>query len=237
MEFAVGNAKLGTNCQVVSRAVGNTCPDDCFFLGNGCYAEKTENVFKSSRSVGLRNIVTEKNRIRAMMINAIKTGRSIRWHERGDFLRNGKLDLDYVNNIAWACQSILDDGMCLPNMWSYTHFYSPIIVRKLAKYIKLYASVHNSDQKKQAHKAGFRLFAWIDTAHTYSSKKNSRATDAKSIALALPKLVVIDDVKYVTCPEMRLGRGIGGTTCTGSAGTKKCNLCVLGLINVLFVDH
>jgi len=237
MEFAIGNAKLGSNCQVVSRAVGDTCPDDCFFLGNGCYAEKTENVFKSSRIVGIRNIVTEKNRIRAMIVNAIKNGRSIRWHERGDFMKNGKLDMDYINNIVWACQSIIDDGMALPEQWAYTHFYSPILVRKLSKFIKLYASVHNATQKKQAYKAGFRLFAWIDTAHKYSNKKNSRAKNAKEVALALPKLVIIDDVKFVTCPEMRLGREFGGTTCTGSAFTRKCNLCVLGLINVLFVDH
>lgn len=237
MEFAIGNSKLGTGCQVVSRAVGDTCPDDCFFLDNGCYAQSTENVFKASRSVGLRNVITEKNRIRSMIVNAIKTGKSIRWHERGDFLRNGKLDLDYVNNIVWACQSIIDDGMCLPRMWSYTHFYSPILVKKLSKFMKLYASVHNVEQKKQAFKAGFRLFAWIDTAHKYSNKKNSRSADAKAIALALPKLVIIDDVKFVTCPEMRVGREIGGMTCTGSAFTKKCNLCVLGLINVLFVDH
>ena len=239
MEFAIGNAKLGTGCQVVSRAVGDTCPPDCHFLNNGCYAEKTEKIFKNSRNVGLRNVITEKNRIRSMIVDAIKNGRSIRWHERGDFLLNGKLDLDYVNNIVWACESILDDFKFgkLPNIWSYTHFYSPVLFRKLSKYMKLYASVHNVEQKKQAYKAGFRLFAWIDTEHKYSDKKNSRAKNAKQIALELPKLVVIDNEKFVVCPEMRLGREFGGTTCTGSAFTKKCNLCVLGLINVLFVDH
>ena len=237
MEFAIGNAKLGTGCQVVSRAVGDTCPPDCHFLGNGCYAQSTENIFKGSRIVGLRNLITDRNRIRSMIMNSIKTNRSIRWHERGDFLLNGKLDNNYINHIVWACESILADGHSLPDMWSYTHFYSPVIVRKLAKYMKLYASVHNSSQRAKAYKAGFRLFAWIDTDHQYTDRKNAKAKNAVEVALALPKMVVIDNDRYITCPEMRRGRQAGGVTCTGNKNTLVCNLCVRGLANVLFVDH
>ena len=46
MKTANGNDKLGKeNCIVVSRPVGDTCPSDCDFLGNGCYAEDLENIY------------------------------------------------------------------------------------------------------------------------------------------------------------------------------------------------
>ncbi|NCZ60905.1 MAG: hypothetical protein EBX71_12410, partial [Betaproteobacteria bacterium] len=39
------------------------------------------------------------------------------WQERGDWFLNGELDLDYVANVTWACESILADGDSLPDMW------------------------------------------------------------------------------------------------------------------------
>jgi hypothetical protein len=42
MKTADGNDKLGKGCIVVSRPVGDTCPSDCDYLNNGCYAEHTE---------------------------------------------------------------------------------------------------------------------------------------------------------------------------------------------------
>ena len=97
MQASKGNDKLGNGCLVVSRAVGDTCPPTCDFLGNGCYAEGTERVFKSSRAVGLRNMITEAGKIRSMILMAIKDSRSLRWHERGDFYNNGILDLESVS--------------------------------------------------------------------------------------------------------------------------------------------
>jgi hypothetical protein len=48
-------------------------------------------------------------------------------------------------------------------------------------------------------------------------------------------LVIIDDTKYVTCPEIRRGRGV--VTCTPTKGSVSCDLCVRGLANVLFPAH
>ena len=236
MQASKGNEKLGTGCWVTSRAVGDTCPDTCEFLHNGCYAEATENIFKASRAVGLRNMITESGKIRAMIMQAIKDGRSIRWHERGDFMLNGQLDLDYIGNIVAACESILADGHSLPLMWAYTHIYDNRILALLDKYIIVYASVHNIEDKRAAESAGFKLFAWCDTANVYAPKKK-RGKAGKQQRVVAPKLAIIDNERFVTCPEMKRGRQAGGVTCTGTKDTIACNLCVKGLANVLFLNH
>jgi len=237
MQFSKGNEKLGDGCLVVSRAVGDTCPSSCDFLGNGCYAENTENIFKNSRAVGLRNMITEKNLIRAMIVEAIKKEVAIRWHERGDFFKNGELDCEYVDNIVWACESLLSEGKELPEMWVYSHIYDSRIVNHLSKYMVVYASVHNSDHKEAASNAGFKYFAWCDTDNVYSPKKPRGKAKVEAWRKALPKLAIIDNERYITCPEMRRGRQAGGVTCTGTKDSVECNLCVKGLANVLFLNH
>lgn len=237
MQFSKGNEKLGDGCLVVSRAVGDTCPSTCDFLGNGCYAEATENIFKNSRAVGLRNMITEKNLIRAMIVEAIKKNIAIRFHERGDFFKNGELDCEYVENIVWACESLLSEGKELPEMWVYSHIYDTRIVDKLSKYMVVYASVHNSDHKEAASNAGFKYFAWCDTDNVYSPKKPRSKAKIEAWRKALPKLAIIDNERYITCPEMRRGRQAGGVTCTGTKDSVECNLCVKGLANVLFLNH
>lgn len=237
MQFSKGNEKLGDGCLVVSRAVGDTCPSTCDFLGNGCYAENTENIFKNSRAVGLRNMITEKNLIRAMIVEAIKKEVAIRWHERGDFFKNGELDCEYVDNIVWACESLLSEGKELPEMWVYSHIYDSRIVNQLSKYMVVYASVHNSDHKEAASNAGFKYFAWCDTDNVYSPKKPRGKAKVEAWRKALPKLAIIDNERYITCPEMRRGRQAGGVTCTGTKDSVECNLCVKGLANVLFLNH
>ena len=237
MQFSKGNEKLGDGCLVVSRAVGDTCPSACDFLGNGCYAENTENIFKNSRAVGLRNMITEKNLIRAMIVEAIKKEVAIRWHERGDFFKNGELDVEYVGNIVWACESLLSEGKELPEMWVYSHIYDSRIVNHLSKYMVVYASVHNSDHKEAASNAGFKYFAWCDTDNVYSPKKPRSKAKVEAWRKALPKLAIIDNERYITCPEMRRGRQAGGVTCTGTKDSVECNLCVKGLANVLFLNH
>ena len=116
MKVANGNDKLGKGCLVVSRPVGDTCPSTCEFLGNGCYAEQTEKMYPNVRPAGMVNLITERGRIRSMILDAMRQGKSIRWHERGDWFLNGELDTEYVDNVTWACESILADGNSLPKL-------------------------------------------------------------------------------------------------------------------------
>jgi len=235
MKTANGNDKLGKeNCIVVSRPVGDTCPSTCAFLGNGCYAEQTEKIYPGVRPAGMQNVITERGRIRSMIIDAERKGKSIRWHERGDWFLDGKLDTDYVDNVVWACESILADGGSLPDMWFYTHIYDSRLV-SLDKYMSVYASVHNAQDVLDAKAVGFKLFAWCDSDEKIATKRPRGKAKAQQWRDSLPKLVVIDNEKYVTCPEIRRGRGV--VTCTPTKNSVACNLCVKGLGNVLFPSH
>ena len=234
MKTADGNDKLGKGCIVVSRPVGDTCPPTCEYLENGCYAEATENQYKNARVAGFANVITEKHKIRAMILDAKRREKSIRWHERGDWFLNGELDTNYVENVTWACESILADGDSLPDMWFYTHIYDSRLV-SLNKYMAVYASIHNASDKASAVAAGFTMFAWCDSDMQIAPKRPKSKAKADAWRSALPKLVVIDDTKYVVCPEIRRGRST--ITCTGTKDSISCDMCVKGLANVLFPAH
>ena len=237
MKTAKGNDKLGKeNCIVVSRPVGDTCPPTCDFLGNGCYAEQLEKIYPGVRPAGMQNLITEKNKIRAMLVNAEKKGNDLRWHERGDFYKNGsELDNEYVDNIIWACESILAEGGKLPKMWAYTHIYDTKLSMELGKYITMYASIHNEDDWAVAKAAGFKLFAWCDSGENIAPKRPRGKKKADEWRSNLPKMKIIGQEKYITCPEIRRGRGV--VTCTKTKNSVNCQLCVQGLANVLFPSH
>jgi len=191
-------------------------------------------MYPNVRPAGMQNVITERGRIRSMILDAMRQNKSIRWHERGDWFLNGELDLDYVANVTWACESILADGKTLPDMWFYTHIYDSRLVA-FEKYMAVYASIHDANDKAEAVAAGFKLFAWCDSDQKIAPKRPKRKAAADVWRQALPKLVIIDGDKYITCPEIRRGRGV--VTCTPTKGSVDCNLCVKGLANVLFPSH
>lgn len=234
MKVANGNDKLGTGCVVVSRLVGDTCPSTCAFLNNGCYAEATEKQYKNVRPASAQNTITEVGRIRSMIIDAIKRGKSIRWHERGDWFLNGELDENYVNNVEVACASVIASGYTLPDMWFYTHVYNSRLVQ-LEKYMAVYASVHNADDMAEAKRAGFTMFAWCDSDTKIAPKRPRSGKKKADWQAALPKLVVLEGETFVTCPEIKKGRDF--VTCTGNKNSRACNMCVRGIKNVLFPCH
>jgi hypothetical protein len=119
-------------------------------------------------------------------------------------------------------------------MWFYTHIYDGRLVA-MEKYMAVYASVHNAADKALAVAAGFKLFAWCDSDQKIARKRPRRKAQADVWRASLPKLVIIDNDKYVTCPEIRRGRGV--VTCTPTEGSVACNMCVKGLANVLFPSH
>jgi len=186
------------------------------------------------RPAGMQNVITEKHRIRAMILEAKRKDKSIRWHERGDWFLNGELDLDYLANVTWACESILADGDTLPDMWFYTHIYDSRLV-SLEKYMHVYASVHNDTHMGEALAQGFKLFAWCDSDEKIAPKRPRSKVKAQAWRESLPKLVVLNGTRFVTCPEIRRGRGV--VTCTPTKGSVSCNLCVKGLAHVLFPSH
>ena len=234
MKTAEGNDKLGKGCVVVSRLVGDSCPPTCVFLGNGCYAEATENQYKNVRPASAQNMITEVGRIRSMIIDAIKRGKSIRWHERGDWFKDGKLDEEYVNNVEVACASVIASGYILPRMWFYTHIYDSRLVQ-LEKYMAVYASVHNNDDMAAAKAVGFKLFAWCDSDKKVAAKRPRGGKKKADWQAALPKFVILNNEKFLTCPEIKRGRD--KVTCSGTKDSTACKYCINGVGNVLFPCH
>ena len=234
MKTAEGNDKLGKNCLVVSRPVGDTCPPTCEFLNNGCYAEATERQYKNVRPAAFQNVITEIGRIRSMIIDAIKRNKSIRWHERGDWFKDGQLDEDYVNNVSVACESVIESGYDLPAMWFYTHIYDSRLVA-LERYMSVYASVHNADDMAAAKAVGFKLFAWCDSDIKVAPKRPRGGKKKADWQAALPKFVILNDEKFLTCPEIKRGRT--KVTCSGTKDSTACNYCINGVGNVLFPCH
>ena len=233
-----GNAAIGTEAFVTSRAVGDSCPTSCQFHPSRddggrhkCYADKTEARFPASRKNGLAGMVTERNVIRAMLITAAAKAKKVRFHERGDFLKNGELDMEYLESIRWAIESLIALDFELPEMWAYTHEYDPRIVEMLGEYVTLYASVHNAADMAAAKAAGFKLFAWVDDAEEFHPAKRR---GQKKLADA-PKKLSIEGEEFLFCPKLR--RGTDEVTCAGSKKTIACNACTKGLCNVFFAAH
>ena len=105
----------------------------------------------------------------------------------------------------------------------------------LEKYMNVYASVHDANDMNEAKGQGFKKFAWCDSDMKVAPKRPKSKVKADAWRAALPKLVVLNDTKFVTCPEIRRGRAI--ITCTGTKDSISCDLCVRGLANVLFPAH
>lgn len=234
-----GNAAIGTEAFVTSRAVGDTCPPNCEFhpdredakTDEKCYAHATEQRFPASRKNGLAGIVTQRNVIRAMLITAEAKGKSVRLHERGGFFKDGELDTEYLENLRWAMQSLVAMDFQLPRIWAYTHAYDSRIVEAIGEFVQLYASIHNANDMAQARAAGFTLFAWVDNAEQYHPRKKrgqKRMSDA-------PKKLTILGEDFLFCPKLR--RGTDQVTCSGSKKSIACNACIDGLCNVYFALH
>ena len=105
----------------------------------------------------------------------------------------------------------------------------------MEKYMAVYASIHNDADMQAAKDAGFKLFAWCDSDTKIAPKRPRHKAKADAWRKSLPKLVVLEGEKFVTCPEIRRGRGV--VTCTPTKGSVSCELCVRGLANVLFPSH
>lgn len=225
MKISHGNEKLGSNCYVVSRPVGDTCPTGCFFLHNGCYAEKTEKRFPNARQAGMNNLAVTKAEIKELIERAEKDGLDIRLHERGDFLNNNKLDLHYIQ--AW--KDVLKKHQLKINIWCYTHAYYKTISDLQNYGVKVYASVHSKKDIQIAKRAGFTRFAYI-----VSDKR------AKGGSLNAPKSYKLPILgETLTCPEQRFGRKNKNknVTCAGTKDSIACKLCCKGLKNVVFLSH
>lgn len=214
IKYSFGNSKLGDTVLVVSRPVGLSCPQNCQFLGKGCYAKQTEAMYPNTRTSAMANMEINHTDIVSLFLNAMSMNFAVRIHERGDFCHdNGKLDKDYIK--AWS--KAIKSQSKLPFIWTYTHKLSKAIANLPT--VSVYASVHNKSDICKAKDAGFRLFAYCSEIR----RKHGSNRDVP------PRIDVPLLGKTLVCPEQRFGRK--QVTCD------KCKWCVEGKGNVVFLKH
>jgi hypothetical protein len=216
MKHSKGNDKLG-NCGVMSRPVGDTCPSTCWFLGNGCYAEATENRFPNAREYSQNNILTQWRGIKRF----IEKYADKRIHERGDWFINGKLDRRYLYNWCKALRESNKRG----KIWTYTHILDKRLLTLERYGVKIYASVNTPTEAEYARSAGFSLIAYC----TDIKKKKGGSRDVTTY-IDLPVIG-----RTLVCPEQRLGRK--RVTCAGTKTTTRCGWCIDGRGDVAFLEH
>jgi hypothetical protein len=160
-----GNKKLGDKISVYSRPVGDTCPNTCEFLDNGCYAERTERIYTNTRKAYLKNLrIADWQKLRAFLLEAKKKGNAVRLHQNGDFLKTTAsgskiLDKKYIRDFTQAYKSIPNP----PAVFFYTHIYKKEVSNLAKLGISVFASVGSAADHKAAKKAGFKKFAWSTT--------------------------------------------------------------------------
>jgi hypothetical protein len=233
-----GNSKLGTNCVEITRPVGDTCPSTCPYLDGDCYQERIENTYPGVRPKALVNVVSNRNKIRAALLYSQASGMGFRFQVGGDWFRDGKLDLEYLADVEWACESIVSRGGSLEGVFFYTHVIDKRVAALSRFGIACYASIHNARDMRKARKAGFTLFAWGSLDDTVlPPAPRGGANHAKRLAdwqASLPAVVEIGGERFVTCPNQRKGKRV---TCTGSPDSLACGFCVNGRGNVAFARH
>lgn len=115
--MGVGNKKTGVPSTY--RRVGDTCPETCPWLDNGCYAQGGRVALQSKAA----SDATEQSLFAAASAMAIaaKTGTVARLHVSGDFLRDGNVDVEYVLGLLDIAEELQKRGYSGPRAWAYTH--------------------------------------------------------------------------------------------------------------------
>jgi hypothetical protein len=210
-----GNAKLG-KVATLSRAVGPSCPSNCGYLNNGCYAQKVERIYPSAKRAWAENLkVHELQQYRAFFLQAYKKGIPVRLHVAGDFLKtqpSGRkvVDTNYIKTLETAYLSINKERR--PQVWLYTHVNSKHILKLRNIGFTVYASIDSDKDYARFKKTGFNLFA-------FGSKERKGKSDKKLEQTLSGKAPV----------------------CWEQLGTKadcaSCGYCVKGLGNIVFLKH
>ncbi len=206
-----------------SREVGRTCPQDCFFLGNGCYSQRLGNLRPNIKASYKRNELLNINQAIWEMTECLDHNIIFRIHVGGDFATNDTVDTVYLQSWVEVFTAVMDKKGKLPKIWLYTHMRSPEIAdafAPFADYVKVYASVNTDEELFSAKEAGFTLFAYA-TATTQKSVKKCKP----------PVKIELSGETFLVCPEQRQKYSELSVTCS------TCQYCTKGLGNVAFLSH
>jgi len=128
--FGVGNSK--TKLPGFYRKVGETCPPDCPYLGNGCYSEGGRTALSQVRASNDVESTVASFIACAVLSSKLCKGWPARMFVSGDLCRNGKVDRELVRGLKEAAvvlrrhlgQEIVGYG--------YTHTHDPELLKEFA---------------------------------------------------------------------------------------------------------
>lgn len=175
------------------RPVGDTCPSDCYFLNNGCYAQRHHVGMHARKSA---HDVHEMNR-------ALSGGANmVRHHVSGDFFKNNMFDREYFDYIMnWHRTHPYMKG------YAYTHRIADILdagitAADLPSNFVLMASLDpNSDSDELRERVGAAGFKYARVGGTY---KEAAASRRKTEVLCPNQVAKKEGGRNITCLECKL---------------------------------
>ena len=225
-----GNTKLGRGL-ILSRTVGDTCCPTCPYLtGVGvpkharCYAECTENRFRSARAAGERNRSPSVAALRAILRIAAAKRLPLRIHERGDFGNGRRQAIDGRYVLAW--ERALDAYPDV-SVWTYTHIYHSRLSALSRRGVSIYASVHGQEHIQMASRAGFRRFALVLPYRPAQARPQLRSMPVYDG----PRYARAHGRRWYVCPAQYAGQRATKLTCD------RCGYCIAGAGHVAFLTH
>lgn len=126
------------------RAVGDTCPMSCQYLGNGCYAQKGNVNIAQNRAKSING---------DLQVVADKGVKYFRLNVSGDFFWKGRFDNVYFNEV----RKFSENNPSI-KIWFYSHAVKSFLGMGKSKLGNLFGwlSCDTMKQVKQARKAGWR---------------------------------------------------------------------------------
>ena len=209
-----GNAKLGADMSS-TYSTSNTCPSNCPFIKNGCYA--SEGYYTSLYWRKLDNaIVGIKFNELIKKIKSLKDNSKLRLNVAGDLPgSNNKISPSYLNKYVDACKRL--------KAWTYTHY--PI------------SKANNLKLLKDANKNGLTVNISTETEHqAMQSVENKLPTVIVVKSTETRKSYNLKDIHgntkatVVICPQQISNKSI---TCS------ECMLCYSRPYNIVigFLAH
>ena len=193
-----GNGKLGKNVFSTYRPVGVTCPSDCEFLDNGCYAQKYHSDLSAKHAPVDPERFDAEMTLKALPIALGKRKKPnlVRFHTSGDVLLNKELQNEYINVLVkWA--TIFMERIQIPVI-NYTHAWKMKGAEVLQNFSR--ASVHNVADAVKANAQGWHVAIAVEKDKIEQTKQ-----ELKNVGL----------------------HGVGCAFQTHGIQCEKCKLCVV----------
>lgn len=125
----VGEGNRKTDLPGTYRPVGVTCPSSCPALGKFCYAQGGHVGMIQRRSSDEADAAVMAAIV--AITSALKRGTVARLHVSGDFAREDKVDMAYVNAISAACSELRALSGQDIVAYTYTHLHDGKWVQRL----------------------------------------------------------------------------------------------------------